>query len=125
MSDATYNFVYDRASADTALHGIAARELVLSILATMPPESSRGGCIIYRGSNPIDETNICLATQCPAAHMVQLRLIEASSGKVSAFSRCMREGPRSSNQSPPRETENGRCPERNRPLGTACCDSLS
>jgi hypothetical protein len=77
MSDVTYSFVYDRASADTAFHGIAARELVLSVLAAMPPESSWEGCNVYRGSNPIDETNICLATQGPAADQVQLRLIEA------------------------------------------------
>jgi hypothetical protein len=77
MSDATYSFVYDRASADAAFHGIAARELVLSILAAMTPESSWEGCLVYRGSNPIDETNICLATQGPAADEVQIRLIEA------------------------------------------------
>ena len=77
MSDATYSFVYDRASADTAFHGIAAGELVLSILAAMPPEPSWEGCLIYRGSSPLDEPTICLATRGPSADEVQLRLIEA------------------------------------------------
>jgi len=33
MADPTYSFVYDRQSADVAFHGIAARELALSVLA--------------------------------------------------------------------------------------------
>ena len=77
MSDTTYSFVYDRSSADLAFHGIAVRELTLSILAAIPPESNWDGCVVYRGPSPLDGADICLATQGPAADTIQLRLIEA------------------------------------------------
>jgi hypothetical protein len=77
MNHATYSFVYDRTSADAAFHGIAVRELVLSILAAIPPESSWDGCLVYRGPSPLGETTVCLATQGAAADELQLRLIEA------------------------------------------------
>jgi hypothetical protein len=77
MSDTTYSFVYDRASADSAFHGIAVRELMLSILAAIPPETTWDGCTVYRGPSPLDEATVCLATQGAAAGELQLRLIEA------------------------------------------------
>jgi hypothetical protein len=77
MSEPNYSFVYDRASADAAFHGIAVRELVLSILAAMPPESNWNGCEVYRGPSPLEGATVCLATTGPAADELQLRLIEA------------------------------------------------
>ena len=77
MSDTTYSFVYDRTSADSAFHGIAVRELMLSILAATPPESHWDGCVVYRGPSPLEGATVCVATRGPAADTIQLRLIEA------------------------------------------------
>lgn len=77
MSGSIYSFVYDRTSADAAFHGIAVRELMLSILAAIPPESRWNGCVVYRGPSPLDGATVCLAIQGPAADELQLCLIEA------------------------------------------------
>jgi hypothetical protein len=76
MSDATYSFVYDRASADRAFHGIAPRELTLSILAGMQPLARWEGCSVYRGPSPLEAGTVCIGTGGPGADEVQLRLIE-------------------------------------------------
>jgi hypothetical protein len=77
MLDATYSFVYDRASADAAFHGIAPRELALSLLAGRPPPPAGEGCLIYQGPSPLASATVCLATRGPGADEVQLRLLEA------------------------------------------------
>jgi hypothetical protein len=77
MTDTTYSFVYDRPSADAAFHGIAARELALSILAGLPPEPGWEGCLVYQGASPLEGATVCIATRGPGADALQLRLIEA------------------------------------------------
>jgi len=77
MSESTYSFVYDELSANVAFHAIAPRELTLSILATLVPETGWEGCLVYRGPSPLGDGSICLATTGPGAEDVQLRLIEA------------------------------------------------
>lgn len=77
MSESTYSFVFDHRSADAAFHGIAPRELTLSILATLAPEEGWEGCLVYQGPSPLGDESTCLATSGPAAGDVQLRMIEA------------------------------------------------
>jgi hypothetical protein len=77
MLDATYSFVYDRAAADAAFHGIAPRELALSLLAGLPPPPAWEGCLVYQGPSPLAAATVCLATRGPGADEVQLRLLEA------------------------------------------------
>lgn len=77
MTETTYSFVYDRRSADAAFHGIATRELALSVLAGVPPGPEWEGCLVYQGMSPIDGPNVCLATRGSGADEVQLRLLEA------------------------------------------------
>jgi hypothetical protein len=77
MSDTTYSFVYDRASADAAFHGIATRELVLSMLAGIPPEPTWEGSLVYSAPSPVEGPTVCLGTRGPGADELQLRLIEA------------------------------------------------
>ena len=75
MSEATYSFIYDRMSADDAFHGITVRELALSMLAGVRPESSWDGCVVCHGPNPVEGAAICLATRGPGADELQLRVI--------------------------------------------------
>jgi len=77
MNETTYSFVYDRRTADVAFHGIATRELALSVLAGMPPKTEWEGCLVYQGTSPMDGPTVCLATRGSGADEVQLRLLEA------------------------------------------------
>lgn len=76
MNDSAYSFVYDRQSADRAFHGIASRELTLSILAGVQPLAQWEGCSVYRGLSPLAGGTVCIGTSGPGADEVQLRLIE-------------------------------------------------
>ena len=76
-TETTYSFVYERESADTAFHGIAARELTLSMLAAIPPVPEWEECLVYLGASPIEGSTVCVATRGPGADAVQLSLIEA------------------------------------------------
>jgi hypothetical protein len=76
-TETTYSFIYDRQSADTAFHSIAPEQLVLSMLAGIPPEAQWEGCLVYLGPSPIDGPTVCVGTRGPGADAVQLRLIEA------------------------------------------------
>lgn len=77
MTETTYSFVYDRRTADEAFHGIATRELALSVLAGAPPRADWDGCLVHQGTSPIDGPNVCLAARGPGADEVQLHLLEA------------------------------------------------
>lgn len=77
MADDSYSFVYDRQSADAAFHGVAARELSLSILAGLPPQPGWEGCLVYQGESPIEGATVCIGTLGNGAADLQLRLIEA------------------------------------------------
>jgi hypothetical protein len=77
MTDASYSFVYERASADAAFHGIAVSELMLALLATIPPEKDWEGCLVYQGDSPLEAGTICIGIKGPEADELQLRLVEA------------------------------------------------
>ncbi len=77
MADPTYSFVYDRHSADVAFHGIAARELALSVLAGLSPQPEWEGCLVYQGESPLGAATVCIGTRGPGADRVQLRVLES------------------------------------------------
>jgi len=77
MTDPTFSFVCDRASADAAFHGVAARELVLSMLAGISPRPEWEGCLVYQGQSPLEGATVCIVTRGPGADDVQLRILEA------------------------------------------------
>jgi hypothetical protein len=81
MTDMTYSFVYDRRSADDAFHGIATRELALSVLAGITPQSGWEGCLVYQGESPVEGGTVCIGTRGPGADEVQLRILEAFEGQ--------------------------------------------
>jgi hypothetical protein len=76
MSDQIYSFVCDRKSADTAFPGIAVRDLVLSLLAGIPPEAGWEGCLVYEGDSPLEKDTVCIGTSGPGADDLQLRLLD-------------------------------------------------
>ena len=77
MTEPTYSFVYDRRSADDAFHGIATRELTLSVLAGLTPRPEWEGCLVYQGQSPVDGATVCIGTRGPGADEVQLHILEA------------------------------------------------
>jgi hypothetical protein len=76
MTEPTYSFVYDRASADAAFHGIGIRELVLSLLAGLTPDAECDGCLVYEGESPLEPGTVCIGISGPGADALQLRLVE-------------------------------------------------
>jgi hypothetical protein len=77
MIEKTYSFVYDRAVADAAFHGIAVSELMLALLATITPEPDLEGCLVYQGDSPLEAGTVCIGTKGPGADTLQLRLLES------------------------------------------------
>jgi hypothetical protein len=76
MNDQVYSFVYDRTSADAAFHGIAVKELMLSLLAGIPPEKSWEGTMVFEGASPVEGPMVCIGTRGSAADELQLKLVE-------------------------------------------------
>jgi hypothetical protein len=78
MSDATFSFVFDRASALQAFKQIGVKEMLLAALASMQPEAAWDGCLVYLGPTPLAEVaTVCVGTRGPSADQVQLRIIQA------------------------------------------------
>lgn len=77
MSEPLYSFVYDRSTADAAFHGIAIRELMLSLLAGIRPQEAWDGTTVFEGESPIDGPTACIGISGPGADALQLQLIEA------------------------------------------------
>jgi hypothetical protein len=56
---------------------VGKREIVLAILATLPPEPHWDGCLVYEGETPLEDVRtVCVGTRGPAADEVQERLVE-------------------------------------------------
>lgn len=78
MSEETYSFVIDRRSASETFKRVGKRELLLAVLATLPPETHWDGCLVYEGESPLGEVStVCIGARGPSAAEVQERLIEA------------------------------------------------
>ena len=77
MSDAVFSFVFDRRGALAAFPGVGVDQLLVAILARIPPPAAWEGCLVYTGATPLDpETTVCVGTRGPGADEAQLRLVE-------------------------------------------------
>ncbi len=76
---ATASFIFDRASANAAFPQIAPRELVLAVLAGVPPRPEWEGCQVYQGPAPEGSpaTAVCIGLTGPAADALQEALVMA------------------------------------------------
>jgi hypothetical protein len=78
MPETTYSFVFDRPASNEEFKQVGKRKLMLAILATVTPEASWEGCLVYEGETPLTEVRtVCIGIQGPAADKVQQRLVEA------------------------------------------------
>ena len=77
-SEPVYSFVFDRQSAAVAFAQTGKYDLVLGLLATLPPEPEWEGCLVYEGMTPLQEVRtVCIGMRGNAADQVQERLVEA------------------------------------------------
>lgn len=77
MSEPVYSLVFDRSEALKSYPQIGKYELVLGILASIPPEPKWEGCLVYEGRTPMEETRtVCIGIQGPMADKIQERLVE-------------------------------------------------
>jgi hypothetical protein len=77
MSETVYSFVYDRVTADTAFHGIGTTELMLSLLAGIPPRDDWDGVEVFEGESPLEAGTVCIGTSGSGADDLQVALVEA------------------------------------------------
>jgi hypothetical protein len=77
MFDSTYSLVFDRKSAARAFKQVGAREIMLAVLAGIPPEAAWDGCLVYVGEPTVEQAGqACIGIRGPAADTVQQRLVE-------------------------------------------------
>ena len=77
-STALYSLLLDRQGARRSFAGVGTHNLVLAVLAGLPPESAWEGCVVFDGESPEDEVEtLCIGVQGGPADVVQERLAEA------------------------------------------------
>jgi len=77
VSDATFSFVFDRPRALAAFPGVNVDQVMVAILARIPPPAAWEGCLVYTGATPLDpNTTVCVGTRGPGADEAQQRLVE-------------------------------------------------
>lgn len=77
MSDAIFSFVFDRRRALVAFPGVSVDQLMLAILARIPPPAAWEGCLVYTGATPLDpDTTVCVGTRGAGADEAQRQLVE-------------------------------------------------
>ncbi len=77
MSDELFSFVYDGRVALEVFPRTTPRNLLLALLATITPENSWEGCVVFKGDTPLEPHTICVGTKGPGADQVQRKLVEA------------------------------------------------
>ncbi len=77
-SDETYSFAFDRQAAGQVFQQVATGEILLGLMAGIPPEPEWDGCQVWEGPSPLDpESTACVGIRGPGAATVQERLVEA------------------------------------------------
>lgn len=77
MAETAYSFVFDRKAAGEVFKQVGKREIVLAVLATIPPDPAWDGCLVYEGETPLGEVKtVCVGTRGSKADKVQERLVE-------------------------------------------------
>ena len=79
MSDAPlFSFAFDRGAAWRQFLQVSARDVVLAVLARVPPAPEWEGCLVYEGPSPDDqEGTVCVGIAGRAAEAVQEALVTA------------------------------------------------
>ncbi len=73
-----YSFLIDRAAAQTVFQEVSVRDMVMAVLATVPPMPAWNGCLVYEGPAPEEESDTaCIATAGGASDDVQEVLVGA------------------------------------------------
>ena len=81
MSESVYSFVFDKLRADKEIAAVPLHDLVLALLARLPPDEHWAGCEVFTGDTPLDPAQTrCIATRGPGADEVQERLVEIMEG---------------------------------------------
>jgi hypothetical protein len=75
----TASFVFDLSSANAAFPQIAPRELILAVLAGVPPQPAWEGCEVYQGPAPDGSPpgTVCIGLRGPAADALQEAVVTA------------------------------------------------
>jgi len=77
MSESVYSFVFDRGEALKAFPQTGKYDLILGVLASMPPKEEWEGCTVYEGMSPMKQLQtVCIGIQGASADQVQEKLIE-------------------------------------------------
>jgi hypothetical protein len=82
MSDAPlFSFAFDRAAAWGQFLQVSARDVVLAVLARVPPAPEWEGCLVYEGPSPVELLGtVCVGILGPAADAAQEVLVASFEG---------------------------------------------
>jgi len=70
--------VFDRGAAWRQFLQVAPRDVVLAVLARLPPATAWEGCLVYEGPSPADQAaNVCVGIVGSAAANLQESLVAA------------------------------------------------
>jgi len=73
-----FSFAFDRGAAWRQFLQVSARDVVLAVLARVPPAPECEGCLVYEGPSPDgQEGTVCVGLTGPAADAVQEALVTA------------------------------------------------
>jgi len=73
-----FSFLIDRDSAERVFKDVSVRDMVMAVLATVPPMPAWNGCLVYEGPSPDEEPNTaCIGTAGGASDDVQGVLVGA------------------------------------------------
>lgn len=93
MDDQFFSFVYDGKVALEVFPRTTPRNLVLAMLATMAPEKSWNGCVVFKGETPLEPHTVCIGTRGAHADRVQQGLIESMEARGVAVLEVYEGGP--------------------------------
>jgi len=72
MDETRYSLLIDRIAARRLFRGVGARNLVLAVLAGVPPLPEWEGCLVYEGESPEDpQDTLCIGLEGTNADVVQ------------------------------------------------------
>jgi len=78
MTENVYSLVFDRQEALKSYPQTGKYDLVLGILASIPPKAGWEGCVVYEGVSPLEESRtVCIGIRGDNADKVQESLVEA------------------------------------------------
>jgi len=76
--DEIYSFAYDRQAVARVFQQVDTAQVLLGLLAGIPPEPAWTGLAVWEGPSPLDpDTTVCVGLGGPGAAAVQERLVTA------------------------------------------------